>query len=322
MPGDDRDFLIRQGLKLRHLRLMAALEETGQISAAAAFLNMTQPVASRLLADLERLLGASLHDRHPRGITLTPTGRLLAARGRRLLSELDETGREIARLTAGTRGRVHVGSVTGPALELVLPAIREARVTLPEIEIAVQVGTSDELGERLLSGELDFYIGRLHDSMDARAVTLRPIGPEPISLIVRTGHPLTRRPGADLSDCLRYDWVMQPPGGLLRRTAEAYLLERGLPVPDRIVSTSSLLLTLAMIGGSNAVAPVARSVARFHGGRDGMDGRIVQLPIATDMAVVPYALVQPADRAPSPAAQTFLGLIEAKLSPPAARAGP
>lgn len=138
-----RDGLIRRGLKLQHLRLMAALEETGQISGAAVLLNMTQPAASRLLAELERAVGASLHHRHPRGVTLNESGRFLAVRARRLLLELDEAGREISRMTAGTRGRVHIGAVTAPAIEIVLPAIRDARVTHPDIEISVQVDTTE-----------------------------------------------------------------------------------------------------------------------------------------------------------------------------------
>ena len=309
----ERDLLIRQGLKLRHLRLMVALEETGQISGAAALLNMTQPAASRLLADLERTLGASLHDRHPRGVSLNETGQFLAVRARRLLSELDETGREISRMTSGTRGRVCVGAVTAPAIEIVLPAIREVRIAHPDIEIAVQVDTSDRLGEALLSRDLDFYIGRVFDQMDARAVSLRPIGPEPIALIVRRDHPLTRHEGVTLADCIAYDWVMQPHGGLLRGTMEAYLLERGLPVPSRITSTASILLTLAMIAGSNAIAPISRTVAEFHGGREGMNAPITRLPVAPELAVVPYALVRRRDDALSPSAAIVHKLIENKL---------
>ncbi|SFP04115.1 LysR family transcriptional regulator [Tranquillimonas alkanivorans] len=307
-----RDRLVRQGLTLRHLRLMAAVEETGQISAAAAQLSVSQPAASRMLSDIERLVGAKLYDRHPRGIVLNEAGALLAARARRTLRDLDETGHEIAQLSSGRRGRVEAGAVTGPALELVLPAIRQARVTHPEIGVNVLVDTSDKLGEALLSGRLDFYIGRLLDTVDPRAVSLRTIGPEPVSLIVREDHPLLKRNVPTLEECLTYDWVMQPPGGLLRRTAELYLLERGHPLPARVVSTSSLLVTLAIIGGSNAVAPVARSVAGFYASDEGLAGRIRTLPLATDMTVVPYSIVTRKDEPLPQAAEVFLRMIEAR----------
>ena len=57
-PGLRRDVLIRKGLRFPQLRIMVALQDTGQISGAAAAIAMTQPAASRLLAELERTVGA------------------------------------------------------------------------------------------------------------------------------------------------------------------------------------------------------------------------------------------------------------------------
>ncbi|NIR46835.1 MAG: LysR family transcriptional regulator, partial [Gemmatimonadetes bacterium] len=99
----------------------------------------------------------------------------------------------VVEMTRGVRGLVRIGAVTGPALEIVLPVIRDLRVTYPEIEITVTVDTSDKLAEGLLSQELDFYLGRLPEDVDARAFQMRPVGPEPVALIVRLEHPLVRR---------------------------------------------------------------------------------------------------------------------------------
>lgn len=306
------DALVRRGLRFSQLRLMVALKEIGQISGAAAQISMTQPAASRLLAELEVAVGAKLYQRHPRGVTLTYSGEVLAQRAQTILRQLDDSHIEIAEIEAGTRGLVRIGAVSGPALEIVLPAIRELRVTYPEIEIAVDVDTSDKLAESLLAQESDFYIGRLPDGIDARAVRLDEIGVEPVNLIVRVDHPLVDNPNLNLQDCLDYDWVMQSPGGLLRRTAEAYLLRHGYAPPARILSTSSLLLTLAIIRQTSAIAPVSRSVARLYADGDMQVGPIRVLPIAEDMVVVPYALVERRHDQPSPAASRVLAAIRAK----------
>ena len=50
-PGEDGEGLLRSGLKLSHLRMIVALEESGQISAAAHMLNISQPAASRSRRD-------------------------------------------------------------------------------------------------------------------------------------------------------------------------------------------------------------------------------------------------------------------------------
>ncbi|MBE3638591.1 LysR family transcriptional regulator [Mangrovicoccus sp. HB182678] len=308
-----RDDLVRRGLRFSQLRLLAALKETGQISAAAAQLAITQPAASRLLAELERLAGARLYERHARGITLTEAGERLAGRARQVLGQLDDARAELQDLGAGAAGEVRIGAVTGPALELVLPAIRELRVTYPGIRISVLVDTSDRLAEALAARSLDFYLGRLHEAIDARRVEMRPIGPEPVALIVRRGHPLSRQPAPRLEDCLDYDWVMQPPGGLQRRTVETWLLQRGLPLPGRILGTASLLLTLALIAETNAIAPVARAVALFHGGTGGTGGNYEILPVAEDLAVAPYSLIRLRDQPLSAAAERVIGLIGRKI---------
>lgn len=309
-----RDEWIRRGLRFSQLRLMVALAETGQISAAAAQLAITQPAASRLLAELERVVAAKLFERHPRGVVLTDAGQVLAARARQLLRQLDETHREIDQMTSGTRGLVRIGTVTGPGLELVLPVIRELRVTYPEIELAVQVDTSDKLADALLSRDLDFYLGRVPDGVDSRALTLRPIGPEPCSFIARIGHPLAAKSRIALADCLAYDWVMQAPGGLLRQSTERYLLEKGLDLPARVLSTSSLLLTLALISETNAVAVVSKSVADFYSGPTGPTGRIHTLDVDQDIAVSPFALIRRRGENPGPAAARVLGLVESKIA--------
>lgn len=305
--------MIQRGLRLPHLRLMIALEETGQISGAAAQMGMTQPAASRLMAELERTSGAKLYERHARGVVLTEAGRVLARRARATLRDLDGTFDEIALLTSGARGIVRIGTVTGPGIEIILPITREMRVTYPEIEFNVLVDTSDKLAEALLSHDLDFYIGRLPPAFDPGAVTMRRIGTEPVSLTVRRGHPLLRRQSLRLEDCLTYDWVMQPPGGLMRLTAETYLLERGLPPPARVLSTSSLLLTLGLISDTNAIAPIATSVAELYTTSARLGSNIRMLDVSEDIQVTAYSLVCRRESEPSAAVRRVLARLGERL---------
>lgn len=286
-----KDMLIRQGLNLTHLRLLAALDKTGQISAAAAQIAISQPAASRQLAEIERVVGMKFYQRHPHGVTMNAVGLLLGERARWMLSALDDAGRDIAEISSGQRGSVNIGAVTGPAIELVLPVIREARLLYPDHDITIDVDTSDKLAERLLGGSLDFYLGRVLPGLDASAVNMQLVGDEPVSLIVRKGHPLLGRTNPSLQDCLDYDWVMQPPGGLQRYTVDRYLLDHAYHPPNRVVNTNSLMMMLAIVTRTNAIAPVSRAVADFYAGPDGLTGRIETLPVDHKMAVVPYGLV-------------------------------
>ncbi|MFC6668813.1 LysR family transcriptional regulator [Marinobacterium aestuariivivens] len=88
-------------LKLNHLRLIAAIAEQGQLGLAAATLAITQPAASRMLSEIERIVGSQLFERHAKGMELTLIGRALAHRAHSMLLELRDLARDVEELKRG-----------------------------------------------------------------------------------------------------------------------------------------------------------------------------------------------------------------------------
>jgi len=67
-------------LNIRHLRAVAAVTETGSISAAARVVNLTQPAITQGIAKLERQIGLPLFERQPGGMQPTAAAVVLAPR--------------------------------------------------------------------------------------------------------------------------------------------------------------------------------------------------------------------------------------------------
>ncbi|MFN3972159.1 MAG: LysR substrate-binding domain-containing protein [Gemmobacter sp.] len=292
--------LLQRGLKIGHLRLLAALSETGQISRAAREIGISQPAASRLLAEIEHIAGQPVHQRTGRGMSLTAVGQSLAMRARRIQMELRDAARDIDEAAAGQAGHVRIGSVTGPAIDLVLPVIRNARMTAPRVTFEVVVAPSDILCETLLAGRIDFAIGRLPEGPGRGMFAISGIGTEPVDLVVRRGHPLALHPNPAVRDLLAYDWIMPPAESLLTRTVLARLRAAEVEAPPQRLSTASFLLTFALIQQSNAIAPLSRAVAaRFCAAADGSH---VRLAVDLGIEVEPFGLVTRADALLPPAA--------------------
>ena len=294
------DHLLQRGLKLSHLRLLAALAETGQITQAADRIGIAQPAASRLLAEVERIVGAPVHQRTGRGMALTPVGLALASRAQRIQIELRDAARDMAEVVAGASGHVRIGSVTGPAIDRVLPVLRNARLTAPRITVEVIVAPSDILCEHLMSGRIDFAIGRLPDGGTQALYQFAPIAAEPVALVVRRGHPLARLATVTPRQLMDYDWVMPPVESILSRAVLARLRVHGLPIPPQRLSTASFLLTFALLQQSNAIAPLARAVATSFS--EYPDSPYVALPIDLGIEVEPFGLLTLADAVLPPVA--------------------
>jgi DNA-binding transcriptional LysR family regulator len=299
--------LLARGMKLSHLQMMVAFAETGQIGAAAASLGIAQPAASRLLSEVEAILGLPVRARAGRGVVLTEVGRTLAERAGRVMRELADAGREVAEIAAGGVGKVRIGAVTAPALDIVLPALRTARLSHPRIEAEVVVAASDILCDQLASGRLDFVIGRVPNGVDATQFEGTVIAPEPVALVVRKGHRLAERPPSDPQALMAYDWVMPGEESPLTQAVLSRLAALGLPRPSQRLSTASFLLTLAMLRQSNVVAPLARAVADSFA--HGPDAPLVQIRIDLGLTVTPYSLLTRKDARLTAAAETVLGIV-------------
>lgn len=76
-------------LQIRHLRLVAHLRSARSLNRAAGELGITQPTASRMVAEIERHIGISILERTPRGSVLTPVGETFADRAAQTLVSFD-----------------------------------------------------------------------------------------------------------------------------------------------------------------------------------------------------------------------------------------
>ncbi|MDP3197388.1 LysR family transcriptional regulator [Tabrizicola sp.] len=292
-------------LKPVQLRLLAELSHVGALGVAAARIGVAQPAASRLLADMEELLGLPLHERQGRGLRLTEVGLSLARRAARIEIELADAARELTEAATGRAGVVRVGAVTGPALSLVMPVLIALQRDLPEFRAEVTVATSVNLCDQLRDGRLDFALARL--SPGETQLEARVLAVEPLSLVVRRGHPLLVRPILSLDDLMSYDWVMGDDETLLTQTVVSRLAELGLPLPQRRISTSSFLFTLALLNQTDAIAPLATPVVDSFAGNPSVP--FVSLPIDLGLSVAPFSLVTRAGAQMTPPAQRLIDAI-------------
>jgi molybdate transport repressor ModE-like protein len=300
-------------LQPKHLRLVQAIAEHGQVSLAARKLTMTQPAASRMLLEVERLVEAPLFERRPKGMVPTPLGEVLARGASAVLHGLDATAREMEGYKAGITGTVRIGAVTGGAVSFIVPAIQSLETAAQEADIHVDVAPSDQLMAGLINNRYDFILARLPPGTDTRRFEVMRGRVEEIVFLVRAGHPLAGTRALALSDLAGWPWVIQGHGTPLRQAVEEAFQNWAVPTPRQIVNTTSLLLTLAYLNSSDAISPVAQEVGDLFSERTS-DGAIMALKPRETIIIAPYHLITRRDHIASPLATRLIDLVAKALA--------
>lgn len=147
-------------MELRVMEYFMAVAREQNISAAAKYLNLTQPTLSRQLKELEDELGKQLFIRGTRGkkITLTEEGQIFRKRAREILDLTDRVKEEIKLDGQAISGNIYIGSGETDAVRYIAETAREIRLQHSDIHFHIVSGDSDDLLSRLDSGLFDFCL--------------------------------------------------------------------------------------------------------------------------------------------------------------------
>jgi DNA-binding transcriptional LysR family regulator len=152
---------IGRRIKLRELHILLAIVQSGSITKAAEQLAISQPVVSKVIANLEQVLGVRL-DRDRHGAQATICGAALLKRGIAACDELKQGVKEIEFLKGAAGGELRLG-VSAAMVEGLLPAILnrlQRDHPLLTIDI-IQGSTGPALYRELRDRNVDLIVGRM-----------------------------------------------------------------------------------------------------------------------------------------------------------------
>jgi DNA-binding transcriptional LysR family regulator len=294
-------------LKTRHLLLLLHLHEQRSVLRAAEAANMTQPAASKLIAEMESMLGVTLFERHARGVDPTWYGQVLIRRARSALAEIGRAHDEIDALRHGRMGQASIGTVVNPGTNLVPQAIAAVKREFPDILIRVEMDYSRPLVAKLLDGQLDVVIGRIMGPEGADELEFEPIADEPHSVVVRSGHPLAQRATLTHADLAEYGWILPPEASVLRSRLDSMFLEHGLQLPQNIIETASLPVITNLLRDSDLLTALpAESVVPYV-----QSSQLAVLPIDLGVRMEFFGIVRRRHQLLSPAAERVLESLRA-----------
>lgn len=291
-------------LTMRHLRMVVAIHEEGNLVGTARRLNMTQSAVTKALQEAEALTRTTLFERTNRGVVPTLFGAALVEHARLIITQLGHAEEHLSDLRDGTGGRVAIGTLLSASAELLPAAIADLRAQRPKLSIKIVEGTNDLLVPALRIGEIDIVVGRLTEHRLHEDVVQEVLMADFACVVVRRDHPLIGRAGLEMRNLLDWEWILPPPATSLRRQVDLAFRQQNLDLPFNAVESVSLLTNRALLAQTDYLGILPVQAAR----RESAHGDLAILPVALQATSRPIGITLRRNAVLSPAAT---GMVEA-----------
>ena len=140
---------------LKQLEYLVALADTQHFGRASERCNITPSTLSAGIRDLEKVLGLSLAERSKRHVLMTPTGKEIAKRARRILRDAEDIMELAASNQEPMTSEMRLGvipTISPFLLPRVLPALNRE---YPDLRLYLQEEQTAPLLAQLRSGDID-----------------------------------------------------------------------------------------------------------------------------------------------------------------------
>jgi len=247
------------------LRLFTTVAREGSLGRAAQKEHIAPSALSRRMAELERVLGAPLMVRSPRGISLTEAGQVVLDRGARIEAELGSLARDVQARSGQLSGTLRVLANLSSIVGYLPEHLQAFRASYPAIDVALQECSSQEVIRGCLDDRADLGIGVRMEV---------PAGIEswffcydPFIVILPRGHVAAQRQALGLAEVLAHPVIGIQSGGSLSTTLQAKAAEAGLPL-NIPVSVNSFDAACRMVEAGLGITILPQGATSAYAGSD------------------------------------------------------
>lgn len=246
-------------MEIHQLRTFVVVAREGSITRASERLGLSQPAVSAHIKAIEDTLGITLFERTPRGMTLTGDGQRLLAKAEQTLGAHQELIEEAQRIKGRLTGKLRLGTASNASTEALGRLLTVLSERCPEVEVALQHGTSLDILTGLRSGSMDAGFYNEAGEPDAGLTTIE---------VARFTTYLAAAPGLvqasqppDWSALAELPWIFPTASACCGQAAEN-LFKLHRIRPKRIISVDRESVTRTLIAGGVGVGLLHADTAK------------------------------------------------------------
>ncbi|MDJ0917259.1 MAG: LysR family transcriptional regulator [Woeseiaceae bacterium] len=289
----------------RWLDAFIAVAEHQDTEAAADGLGITVAAILVNIRKLEDMLHQPLFDRLPNATVPTAFATTLVSEIKLARMHLRHAVQEINAMQGVQSGRIRFGSLPFSRTFILPTAIKRLLRKHPDINVTTVEAPYAELLAALRCGDVDFIVTALDTNELDSSLTCEALIDNRVSIVVRTGHPLTKIENPSWSDLAGYDWVVPNEDSPTRHLFEDALAEHEYELPRKIVETGSLLITRGLLEDTDMVTVLSEHQIHYEQKLDLLT--TVDLPIFDKTR--PIGIIRRAQGSMLPASEVLLDEI-------------
>ena len=173
-------------MNIRDLRYLVAVAETLHFGHAAEASHASQPTLSAQIRKLEEELGVRIFERNNKSVAITPAGAAVISQARNALDQINQIIVVAGNYQDPMSGEFRLGMIPTIAPYLIPSFLGPLSNEFPNLDLIVSESVTGELGERLLSHEVDAAI--LSTAVDETAILSMDLFDEPFWLVHPSNH--------------------------------------------------------------------------------------------------------------------------------------
>jgi DNA-binding transcriptional LysR family regulator len=294
---DDR---IGRRLKLRDLHIFMMVVQQGSMGKAAKRLAVSQPVVSKVISDLERMLNVRLLDRTAQGVEPTLYGSALVRSGAIVFDDLTRGVKEIEFLADPTAGEVRIASLEAMNASFIPAVIGRLMRQFPRLVFDVrQAPHLEALYQMVRERSVDLIFVHVTAPIEHEDLNVEILFLDSLSVVAGADCKWVRRRNVDLAELVDAPWCL--PVLIAPQIARAFR-EKGLATPRYVVTTNSLQLIQALAVNRDILSFSSTTRLRLSG----KSSVLKAVPVDLHIPYGSVGIVTLKNRTVSPVAQLFI----------------
>lgn len=252
----------------RNISAFLAVARSGNLTAAADRIGLTQPALTKTIRRVEAEFGGRLFERTTRGMILTEAGRLLLERCEMIELHYRQGKEEIALLNSGALNEFRIAAGVAYHVSIAPDLVKRLSLEFPKIRFVLHFQVAGRAIPRLMAGDIELLLGSL-DSLPGEGIETVPLLNVEMVVYVCKDSVLGRKKNITPADLAGKKWVVYQRDPIMLSRLNSYAAENMLPEPWIVMEIDSLLASFRAVCGTDYVT-AATSVVRGSAEEEGL----------------------------------------------------